>query len=136
PAEPAVQPPPTRSSSFNPAYLEEPEEVIEPPWDYWPYRVKLWIASDDPRATATRLAVPLQEYFDRDFYSLWRLSIDDAPVSVRSVASRDLTTLDYDSITSADPVIAVKRNHPDAPRIRFTADVGSYVKQCLSTRER
>ncbi len=127
---------PMRSSSFNPAYLDEPEEEIEPPWDFWPYRVQLWIASDDARVTTDRLAAPLHAYLDRQFAALWQLSIDDAPVSVRSASSRDLGSLSYDTITSADPVIAVKRNHPEAPRIRFAADIGTYVKQCFSTADR
>jgi len=127
---------PTRSRSFNPAYLDEPEEEIEPPWDFWPYRVQVWIASDDVRVTADHLAAPLQAYLDRQFAALWRVSIADAPVSVRSAASRDLGALSYDAITSADPVIAVKRNHPEAPRIRFAGDIGTYVKQCFSTADR
>lgn len=127
---------PTRSRSFNPAYLDEQEEAVEPPWDYWPYRVQLWIASDDVRVSTERLAAPLHAYLDRQFAALWRLSIDDAPVSVRSAAGRDLGALTYDALTSGDPVIAVKRNHPEAPRIRFAADIGTYVKQCFGTAGR
>lgn len=127
---------PTRSRSFNPAYLDKEEEEVEPPWDFWPYRVHIWIASDDARVSADHLSVPLQAYLDRQFAALWRPAIEDAPVSVRSAASRDLSTLSYDAITSGDPVIAVKRNHPEAPRIRFAADVGTYVKQCFSTAGR
>lgn len=111
-------------------------EVVEPPWDFWPYRVHIWIASDDLRVSAEHLAKPLADFLDRDFAAVWRLSIDDAPLSVRTAAGRGLDQLTYNSITSADPVIALKRNHVDAPRIRFIADVATYVKQVYATSGR
>lgn len=111
-------------------------EVVEPPWDFWPYRVHIWIASDDLRVSAEHLAKPLADFLDRDFAAVWRLSIDDAPLSVRTAAGRGLDQLTYNSITSADPVIALKRNHVDAPRIRFIADVATYVKKVYATSGR
>jgi len=111
-------------------------EVVEPPWDFWPYRVQIWIASDDLRVSAEHLAKPLADFLDRDFAAIWRLSIDDAPLSIRTAARRGLDRLTYNSITSADPVIALKRNHIDAPRIRFIADVATYVKKLYATSGR
>lgn len=114
----------------------ESEATIEVPWDFSPYRVQVWIASDDQRIRAANLAQPLAEFLDRDFMSVWRLSIDDAPLAVRAIAARGLGRVTYDSITSADPVIALKRNHNDAPRIRFAADVATYVKNVYGTSGR
>jgi hypothetical protein len=108
-------------------------DVVEEPWDFSPYRVQIWIAGDDSRTASSRIAGPLAEYLDRDFAAIWKLSIEGAPTSVRTAASRGLANITYDSITSTDPVIAVKRNHPDAARIRFAADVGELVKTTLST---
>jgi hypothetical protein len=109
---------------------------FEEPWDYSPYRVQLWLASEDNRAGASLIAAPLHEFFDRQFAAIWQLSIHDAPIAVRTAAARSLASINYDSITSVDPVIAVKRNHSEAARIRFSADVGTYVKRCLSTPDR
>lgn len=130
----AVATPPTdKPSSASAAADPNAPPPIETPWDFSPYRVQIWIASDDLRVTAEQLAKPLAEYLDRDFASIWRLNISDAPPSVRAAASRGLGSFTYDSITSADPVIALKRNHIDAPRIRFIADVATYVKKCYAT---
>lgn len=123
---------PTASPDADP----EATPVIETPWDFSPYRVQIWIASDDLRVTADHLAKPLADYLDRDFAAIWRLSISDAPLSVRAAASRGLDQITYDSITSADTVIALKRNHVDAPRIRFIADIATYVKKCYATSGR
>ena len=38
----------------------------------------------------------------------------DAPSAVAALASRDLGSLDLDLVTATDPVLAVKRDHPDA----------------------
>lgn len=106
------------------------------PWDYAPYRVQVWLAGNDPRVASARLGASLREYLDRDFSSLWKLAIGDAPTAVAIAAARDMKSLDYETLTAADAVIAVKRNHPDAPRIRFASDVGTYVKETLSTQDR
>jgi hypothetical protein len=144
---PAGAAPPTAAASTAASSTDKPSDAspvadpeaaptIETPWDFSPYRVQVWIASDDLRVTADRLAKPLAEYLDRDFASIWRLNISDAPLSVRAAASRGLEHVTYDSITSADPVVALKRNHVDAPRIRFIADVATYVKKCYATSGR
>ncbi len=137
----ASAPAPTTSPASNTPDVSSSNEsesdlVVETPWDFWPYRVSVWIASDDLRVTADHLAQPLTDYLDRDFAAIWRLSISDAPLSVRAAARRGLDQVTYDSITSADPVIALKRNHVDAPRIRFIADVATYVKKCYGTKGR
>src|SRR5690554_3105529 len=41
---------------------ERPEEP--PPFDFSPYRVLIWIASDDPRIDAESLQVDLMKYLD------------------------------------------------------------------------
>ena len=110
--------------------------ALDQPWDYAPYRVQIWLAGDDPRVKSAYLAAPLRQYLERDFLSLWRIQIDDAPLAVAIAATRDIAALDYPSLTAADPVIAVKRNHPEAPRIRFAADIGTFVKRTLSTADR
>ncbi len=110
--------------------------ALDQPWDYAPYRVQIWLAGDDPRVKAAYLAAPLRQYLERDFLSLWRMQIDDAPLPVAIAAARDIAALDYPSLTAADPVIAVKRNHPEAPRIRFAADIGTFVKRTFSTADR
>lgn len=130
------------SSSFGHLLAPEPDpESLSPweldePWDFSPYRVQIWLACDDPRGRADRLAAPLHEYLDRDFSAVWRLGIADAPGAVRIAASRNMAALNYESVTAADPVFAIKRDHEDAPRIRFISDVGRYVQRCLGTEDR
>jgi len=133
---PAQSVPATSIQSDTLSATDDSEAVVEHPWDFSPYRVQIWISSDNADVSASQLAGPLTDFFDREFASLWQLSINDAPQAISTAASRNLAALNYNSITSADPVIAVKRNHVDAPRIRFTSDVGNYVKQCISTKDR
>ncbi len=47
-----------------------------------------------------------------------------------------LRRLNYQAITSSDPVFALKRNHPETPRVRFSSDVPQYIKSCLTTADR
>jgi hypothetical protein len=112
------------------------EEVEEEPWDYSPYRVHIWITSNDQRASAASLTSSLRAFLDRPFASVWRVGIGDAPSAVSAGAVRNFNAMTYDSITSADTVLAVKRDHPEAVRIRVAADVAQYVKKCLSTPDR
>ncbi len=116
--------------------IMQAEEVVEQPWDYSPYRVLVWIASDNSTVGAKELDKPLREFLDRSFSAVWRVTVETAPASVAAVAQRSLESLTYDSISAADSVIAVKRNHPDAARLRTTADVKTYVNQVLSTASR
>lgn len=106
------------------------------PWDYLPYRVLIWLDSDRPNVNTAMLEAPLRTYLDLEFAALWRLDIRDAPVAIRAAARRNLNHLTYDSITSADPVIAVKRDHPEAVRIRNAASVGAHVNKVLGSRSR
>lgn len=106
------------------------------PWDYDPYRVLIWIASADPRLTAESLGPDVREFLLRDYAAIWRMEVADAPAAVRSAAARGIDELDYDSLVASDPVLAVKKNHPDAIRIRFASDVGRYVKRVLGTAAR
>jgi hypothetical protein len=112
---------------------QTPEEV---PWDYDPYRVLVWWAADDPQVNLETLEAPVRAYLDRDFAALWQLNFANAPPSVRTAAMRDLGGLDYDLITAADPILAVKRDHPDAIRIRVAKNVGEYVKKIYATKDR
>ncbi|MCA9135967.1 MAG: hypothetical protein KDB00_04390 [Planctomycetales bacterium] len=103
------------------------------PWDYSPYRVMIWIASRDPRFTAETLREPLMSYLDRDFNALWRTTIEDAPASVVTAAFRSMDTLTFDRIAGPDPVIAVKRDHPDAVRIQSVRSLPKYVRSISAT---
>ena len=115
----------------------ESEDIpMEQPWDYWPYRVKIWISGNHDRTSAARLSKPLQDYLDRSFMSVWQMTISDAPSPVSSVARRDFGGLNYQAITSSDPVFALKRNHPETPRVRFSSDIAQYIKSCLTTADR
>jgi hypothetical protein len=44
--------------------------------------------------------------------------------------------MSYESITSVDPVLAIKRDHPEAPRLRFASDISKYIKKCVTTHDR
>lgn len=106
----------------------------EQPWDYSPYRVLIWVVSRDPRFNATTLEKPLLEYLDRDFYSVWRTTIEDAPPPVVTAAYRSMEDLSYDTLTASDPVIAVKRDHDDAIRIQSVRTLPEYVGSVPATK--
>ncbi|TWU01479.1 hypothetical protein [Neorhodopirellula pilleata] len=118
--------------------LDEIEERPEDPapFDFSPYRVLIWIASDNPRINAASIEDRLLDYLDRDFFSIWRTAIADAPPAVATVAQRDLAALNFDVIAASDPVIAIKRTHKDSIRIHFAADAGRFLKQIQGTKGR
>lgn len=113
---------------------ERPEEP--PPFDYAPYRVLIWIASDDPQINAESLQVDLMKFLDRDFHSVWRTVVADAPAGVASIARRDLASITFNSISASDPVIALKRDHPDSVRVHFASDAGRFLTQIQGTQGR
>ena len=110
---------------------EEPK--VELPWDYSPYRVLVLIASDDPTVNVASVETDLRTYLDRDFSSIWRTTLMDAPNAIHAMMFRDLDGLDYDSLSAADPVLAIKRDHENAIRIRTAANVGEFIQQVLGT---
>ncbi len=136
--KPATQVPLPADTS--PGSVPTSEEALEEspslPWDYLPYRVLIWVVSDDPRFDAASLDAPLRKYLDLDFSAIWRLDIADAPVSIRSAAARGIGSLSYDSISASDPVLAVKRDHPDAVRLRIALNVGAIVQKVHGTKGR
>ncbi|NNE01144.1 MAG: hypothetical protein HKN47_27835, partial [Pirellulaceae bacterium] len=114
------------------AEIEADEENVQP-WDFSPYKMLVWVVSDDPRIDAATIDAPLRAYLDRHYSSIWRVTIADAPSAVGSTAARDLSALDFDGISASDPVIAVKRNHKDALRIRVAGNIDEYVGKVYAT---
>lgn len=108
----------------------------EEPWDFQPYRVLVWVVSDDPAVDAAAIQQPLTSYLSRDFKALWRTDVRDAPDSISALVQRDIGGLDFEKVTAADSVIAIKKSHDDAIRIRFAADLKSYVSKIDGTRSR
>ncbi len=124
-----------------------PEAEPEPPpgliveaqaYDYDPYRVLIWVVGDasDTSSQAARLSPQLIPLIDREFASVWRTEVRDAPTSVATAARRGFDDLNFASIAGADPVLAVKKTHPEIVRIRFAGDVGRYVERIDSTADR
>ncbi len=109
---------------------------LEQAWDYAPYRVLIWLSADDPSINADAVGKDLRAYLDRDFAAVWRAEIANAPTSIRSISARAIGQLDYQVITASDPVLAVKRDHPDAVRIRTPSNVGEFCKSIFGTRGR
>ena len=120
----------------NPSAVIADAAEPEPPWDFSPYRVLIWIVSDDPKVSADTLRSGLNRYLDRDFLSIWRTTIADAPPAVATAARRNMAGMSFESITASDPVIAVKKNHPDAIRIRVASNVAQYVSRVAATKGR
>lgn len=110
---------------------DDKEEI---PWDYAPYQVLVWVVSEDPAVNAKSIEKPLRAFLDRDFAAVWRLNLADAPAAVRTAALRDIGSLSYDTITSADPVLAVKRDHKEAVRLRIAKNVGELLEKIYGTK--
>ena len=116
-----------------PPSANDESESAELPWDYSPYRVLVLMASDDPAIDADRVDAELRDFLDRDFSAVWRTEIQDAPETLRAMMFRDLDGMDYESFVAADPVLAIKRDHKDAVRIRAATNVGEFVTEVLAT---
>ena len=85
------------------------------------------MVSDSPDISVSTIEQPLRKFLDRDYSAIWRVSIAKAPRAVANAAYRNMSGMDYNSITAADPVLAVKRTHKDAIRIRVAENVAQYV---------
>ena len=109
---------------------------VELPWDYSPYRVLIWLVSDNPDVTVSSIEQPLRKFLDRDYAAVWRVRIAEAPRAVATAAQRNMGGMDYDVITAADPVLAVKRDHKDAVRLRIPENVAQYVTKVYGTAGR
>lgn len=130
--------PPTTAGSPSPAEFQQNifEIAEREPWDYSPYRVLIWLVCDDPSVTAASIESQLRPFLDRDFFSLWRFNVADAPAAIRSGAQRNIDALSFESITASDPVLAIKRDHSEAVRIRIAKNVGQFVTKVYGTRGR
>ncbi len=123
----------TTASTTAESASEKTPTQDEVPWDFSPYRVLVWMVSDDRRGSAESIEASLRAFLDRDFRAAWRVSIADAPPAVRAAAFRDIDAMTYDMLTAADPVLAIKRDHREAVRIRVAANVGEFVKTIYGT---
>jgi hypothetical protein len=103
----------------------------ELPWDFKPYQVLIWVAGVDGPQLDAVIREPLIAYLDRDFAALWRTDVRVAPADLSVLAERDFSRINYATLTATDPVVCIKRNHPEAARIRFQNDVAKHVKEIL-----
>ncbi len=112
----------------------EEEFVVVQPWDFDPYKILVWVDSDDPRINAQSIDAPLRSFLNRHYSAIWRVSIADTPTAVASMARRGMDQLTFDRIAASDPVIALKRDHNDAIRIRTSGDLKQYVSNIFATK--
>lgn len=104
----------------------------ELPWDYDPYRVMIWIAGVSETDLASHLGTDLKAFLDRDFKSIWRTDVMAASPDLATIARRDFSELDYSSLTANDLVLVIKRDHENAARIRFAADIPEKLGSILT----
>lgn len=124
----AGQQPPMMAESVATAEKDGSDEPADPPpFDYDPYKVLVWWICDDPSMPVASVAGDLTATLNRDFYALWRTEIRAAPASVATMARRDIARLSYEALTAADPVLAIKRDHPQAVRLRIFDNVVEFV---------
>lgn len=102
-------------------------EFEDIPFDFQPYRVLVWIASDDPEVSADNMSDALQASLDRDFDALWRTTIADMPPAAKALMIRDAENLSYDRLVAADPVWMIRKSHPKAVSIRTPKNVGEFI---------
>ncbi|QDS95984.1 hypothetical protein FF011L_47880 [Roseimaritima multifibrata] len=107
----------------------------EATWDYDPYNMLVWVLDTNGDDLTDELRQPLRDYLDYDFSALWRLDLKKAPPIVQVAALRDLQSVQFERLTASDPVLAVRKNHPDAPRIRTALSAGQYVKSIYATAD-
>ncbi|TWU17093.1 hypothetical protein Pla52o_54300 [Novipirellula galeiformis] len=133
PVKPVAAANATPSSTAAASKLSDASEVEETPWDFSPYKVLVWVVSSDPDVDAKTIREPLQTFLDRDFSAIWRMDVANAPPAVANAAQRNLDAMTFESITASDPVVAVKRDHADAVRLRVAANVGEIIKDVYAT---
>lgn len=103
--------------------------VQEIPFDYDPYKVLVWWICDDPTMPVDAIDDDLARSLDRDFFALWRTTIQAAPPAVATLARRNLGELSYQSLVAADPVFAIHRDHPQTVRLRTFDNMIEFVKR-------
>lgn len=101
------------------------------PWDFDPYRVLIWISGADAADVDGDLGISVRAFLDRDFRALWRTDIVSASSDLATIAQRDFSALDYESLTASDLVLVIKRDHENAARIRFPADIPERLGKIL-----
>ena len=127
-AEIAETPSPTPATPSDPGSDEA--AAIDRPFDYDPYRVLIWVAA--PESEVEPLREPLNTSLSRYFDALWRSQVRPMPRTLATIIRRDLRGLDYESIIAADPVIAVKKTHPESVRIRTPQNVAQYIGKIVA----
>lgn len=130
---------PTNVLGEDEGVVSQPADALPPeppPFDFDPYRVLIWVAAYSSQVNADTLREPLMENLDRDFEAIWRTDVTDAPTAVGSIALRDMASMGFDSIAATDPVVAVKRDHPDVVRMQYPSDVARYAQAIYSTAGR
>lgn len=127
----ASQQPASQQPASQPQDAAAPIEAAKLPWDYDPYRVMIWVAGVNSETLQNEWKTPLLSYLDRDFKSLWRTEIVQAPAGLAAVAKRDFAGTEYGVLTADDPVMVMKRDHPNAARIRLPSDVTANIKEIL-----
>lgn len=105
------------------------------PWDFDPYKVLVWFVSDDPDLTSASLRPDVEAVLRQDFGAIWRADFADAPPSVRTAVTRDITGLDFEGLAATDPVLALKRTHPEAIRIQEASDFSGAVSSVLGNAD-
>lgn len=111
------------------------EESRSLPWDYDPYRVLIWVAGVDEETVEGELREPLLNFLDRDFAAVWRTHVAAAPREMAALARRNFEAVNFDAITAHDPVVAIKRDHEHAVRLRFPSDVAEKIGRIVVTAE-
>ncbi len=120
------------------AQLERPkldEYQTNLPWDFRPYKVLIWIAGQNDAEVSEYLKPELLDYLDRDYEALWRPDVVVAPSSLSILANRSFESINYEVLVADDPVIVMKRDHVNAARIRYPADVATHIGKILVDQE-
>lgn len=118
---------------------DEMQEVMDyelfsvPPWDFAPYKVLIWIASDRPEHHTPAFTGQVKTLLQRDYNSIWDTTVEAAPPAVNSLANRSMDLITYDAITASDPVLAVRNSLEYSIRIQNLATADEYLKKIQTT---
>ena len=118
---------------------DEMQEVMDyelfsvPPWDFAPYKVLIWIASDQPEHHTPAFTGQVKTLLQRDYNSIWDMTVETAPPAVNSLANRSMDLITYDAITASDPVLAVRNSLEYSIRIKNLATADEHLKKIQTT---
>ncbi len=105
----------------------------ELPWEFDPYRFRLWLSVDPSLALDgedhQRLLLAVSQQLELVYQATAQIDAETTPRSLFSSIMRDLDQLDIPQILDKEFILVVARNHPEAKEIRTLESLTQQLSQ-------